>query len=57
MVLCCLFRCLKNQRANGPVIAHMIYGPTVSIKTSFAKFDIALKLVKVISGSSFIETM
>ena len=40
----------KNQRTNGPVNAHLISGPSVSTKTSFAN----LKSVKVNSGSSFI---
>ena len=46
-----------NQRTNGPVNAHLISGPTVSIKTSFANFDIVLKWVNVNSGSSFILTL
>ena len=33
----------KNQRTNGPVNAHLISGPTISTKTSFAKFDIVVK--------------
>ena len=45
---------LVHQRTNGLVNAHLISGPTISIKTSFAKFDIVLKWVKVNSGSSFI---
>ena len=45
---------LKNQRTNGPVNAHLISGATVSAKTSFTKFDIVLKWVKVNSGSSAI---
>ena len=47
-------RVIRNQRTNGPVNAHLISGPTVSTKTSFANFDIVLKWVKVNSGSSFI---
>ena len=35
-----------NQRTNGPVNAHLISGPTISTKTSFAKFDIVLKYGK-----------
>ena len=46
-----------NQRTNGPVNAHLISGPTVSTKTSFANFDIVLKWVKVNLGSSFIQTL
>ena len=42
---------VDNQRTNGPVNAHLISGPTVSTKTSFAKFDFVLKWVKVKSGS------
>ena len=48
---------LLNQRTNGPVNAHLISGPTIHTKTSFAKFDIVLKWVKVNSGSSFILTL
>ena len=47
----------KKQRINGPVNAHLISGPTVSTKTSFAKFEFVLKWVKVNSGSSFILTL
>ena len=48
-------RSLKNnQRTNGPVNGHLISGPTINTKSSVAKFDIVLKLVKVNSGSSFI---
>ena len=43
----------NNQRTNGPENAHLISGPTVSTKTSFANFDIVLKWVKVNSGSLF----
>ena len=43
----------KDQRTNCPVHAHLISGPTVSTNTSFAKFDIVLRWVKVNSGSSF----
>ena len=43
----------KKQRTNGTVNAHLISGPT-STKTSFHKFDIVLKWVKVNSGSSCI---
>ena len=43
-----------NQRTNGPVNAHLISGPTVSTKTSFANFDVVLKWVKVYSVSLFI---
>ena len=46
-----------NQRTNGPVNAHLISGPNVSTKTSFAKFDIVLKRVKVNSGLSFVSTL
>ena len=46
-----------NQRTNAPVNAHLISGPTISTKTSFAKFDIVVKCVKVNSGSSFIYTL
>ena len=45
---------LINQRTNGPVNAHLISGATVRTKTSFAKFDIVLKWVKVNSGN-FVE--
>ena len=48
---------IYNQKTNGPVNAHLISGPTVSTKTSFAKFDIVLKWVKVSSGSSFIKSL
>ena len=34
---------IYNQRTNGPVNAHLISGPTVSTKISFAKFVIVLK--------------
>ena len=44
----------RNQRTNGPVNAHLISGPTVCTKTSFANFDIDLIWVKVNSGSLFI---
>ena len=43
-----------NQMTNVPVNAHLIIGPTLCTKTSFAKFDIVLKCVKVNTGSSFI---
>ena len=43
-----------NQRTNGPVNAHLISGPTVSTKTSFANLNIVIKWVKVNSQSSFI---
>ena len=43
----------NNQRTNGPVNAHLISGPAVSTKTSFANLDIVLKWVKVNSRSSF----
>ena len=46
--------CIINQRNIGPVNAHLISGPTVSTKTSFANLDIVLKWVKVNSLSSFI---
>ena len=63
--LCPLYLCPKipsrlsgkiegNQRTSGPVNTHLISGPTVSTKTSFANFDIVLKWVKVNSGSLFI---
>ena len=42
------------QRTNGPVNAHLISGPTVSTKTSFANLNIVLKWVKVNSESSFL---
>ena len=45
---------LLYQRINGPVNNHLTSGPTISTKTSFAKFDIVLKWVKVNPGSSFI---
>ena len=32
-----------NQTTNGPLNAHLISGPTISTKTSFAKFDIVVK--------------
>ena len=32
-----------KQRTNGPVNAHLISGPTIRTKISFAKFDIVLK--------------
>ena len=44
----------KNKRTNGPVNAHLISRATVNTKTSFAKFYIVLKWVKVNSWSSFI---
>ena len=44
----------NNQMTNGPVRAQMIYGPTLSTKTNFAKFGIVLKWVNVNSGSPFI---
>ena len=34
---------LPKQMTNGPVNAHLIAGPTISTKTSFAKFDIVVK--------------
>ena len=45
-----------NQMINVPVNTHLIlvFGPTLCTKTSFAKFDIVLKWVKVYTGSSFI---
>ena len=43
-----------NQMTNVPVNNHLIFGPTLCKKTSFAKFEIALKWVKVNTGSSFI---
>ena len=43
-----------NQMTNVPVNTHLIFGPTLCTKTSFAKFDIVLKWVKVNTGSSFI---
>ena len=39
-----------KQRTNCPVNAHLISGPTISTKTSFAQFDIVIKYVKVNSG-------
>ena len=33
----------SNQRTNDPVNAHLKSGPTISAKTSFARFDIVLK--------------
>ena len=48
---------MNNQRTNYPVNAHLVSGPSISTKTSFAKFDIVLKWVKVNSASSFIETL
>ena len=51
-------RKMKNQRTNGPVNAHLIYGPTVSTKTSFANFD-SLKMgqgqLRVIIYINFVE--
>ena len=38
-----------DQTTNGPVNALLISGSTVSTKTSFAKFDIVLKSIRVIS--------
>ena len=51
-----LSKCMTNpnQRTNGPVKVHLISGPTISTKTSFAKIEIVLKWVKVKSGQSFI---
>ena len=43
-----------NQMINDPVNTHLIFGPTLCTKTSFAKFDIVLKWIKVTSGPSFI---
>ena len=43
-----------NQRTDGPVNAHLISGPTLSTKPSFAEFDIVLKWVKLNSGSLYI---
>ena len=43
-----------NQMTNVPVNTHLIFGHTLCTKTSFAKFDIVLKRVKVNTGSSFI---
>ena len=43
-----------NQMTNVPVYTHLIFGPTLFTKTSFAKFDSVLKWVKVNTGSSFI---
>ena len=34
----------RNQRTSGPVNAHLISGPTISTKFSFAKFDIVRKI-------------
>ena len=49
---------IYNQRTNGPVNAHLISGPTVSTKTSFAKFD-CLKMgqgqLRVIIYINFVE--
>ena len=47
----------SGQISNPHVNAHIISGATISIKTSFAKFDFVLKWVKVNSGSSFIHTL
>ena len=55
---CCEKTCFShnaNQRTSGPVNAYLISGPTISTTTSFPKFDIVLKWVKVNSGSSFIK--
>ena len=41
-----------NQMTNVPVNTHLIFGPTLCTKTSFA--DSVLKWVKVNTGSSFI---
>ena len=46
---------IRIQRTNGPVNVHLISGPTISTKTSFAKFDVVLKWVMLNSGSSFIK--
>ena len=43
-----------SQMTNVPVNTHLIFGSTLYTKTSFAKFDIVLKWVKVNSRSSFI---
>ena len=44
----------KPDRTNGTANAHLIFGPTnLSTKTSFAKFDIIVKKIKVNPGSSF----
>ena len=43
-----------NQMTNVPVNTHLKFWPTLCTKTSFAKFDIVLKWVKVNTGSSFI---
>ena len=43
----------RNQKTNGPVNAHLISGPTISTKTSFAKFDI----IKSNPGHHFIQTL
>ena len=42
-----------NQMTNVPLNTHLIFGPTLCTKTSFAK-DVVLKWVKVNTGSSFI---
>ena len=44
----------RGPLTNDPVNAHLISGANVSTKSSFAKFDIVLKWVKVNSVSSFI---
>ena len=38
---------ILHQRTNGPVNAHLIFRPTLSTKSSFAKFGIVLKWEKV----------
>ena len=47
----------KKQRINGPVNAHLISGPTISTKTSFAKFNIFLIWVTVSSGVIILYTL
>ena len=39
----CVVQLIIKLRTNGPVNAHLISVPTISTKTSFAKFDIVLK--------------
>ena len=45
--------CKYHHRSNGPVNTPLTSGPTLITKTSFAKFEIIAKSVKVISGSLY----
>ena len=47
-----------NQRTNGPVYAHLISGPTIGTKISFAKFDsrkIGLGQLRVLIYINFVK--